>query len=65
MMCARPRSTGSGKRGGTVSPPGRPKVKRTPSGGSAVHEVASVGAHVYSTFQSPLTTFNITPVSSV
>ncbi|NBY28351.1 MAG: hypothetical protein EBQ71_16115 [Betaproteobacteria bacterium] len=30
--------------GATVSPPGRPKAKRTPSGGSAAHAVASVGA---------------------
>ena len=28
----------------TVSPPGRPKEKRAPSGGSAVHAVTSVGA---------------------
>ena len=28
-----------------VSPPGRPKAKCAPSGGSTAHEVASVGAH--------------------
>jgi hypothetical protein len=38
------RSTRSGKRGGKVSPPGRPKAKCTPSGGSAAREAASVGA---------------------
>ena len=32
-----------------LSPPGRPKAKGTPSGGSAVHEVTSVGAYKYST----------------
>jgi hypothetical protein len=31
--------------GAHVFPQGRPKGKRTPSGGSAAHEVASVGAH--------------------
>jgi homoserine O-acetyltransferase len=31
------------------SPPGHPKAKGAPSGGSAVHEVTSVGAYKYST----------------
>ena len=30
--------------GAVVFPPGRPKEKCAPSGGSAVHEVTSVGA---------------------
>ena len=29
---------------GAIFPPGRPKEKTAPSGGSAVHEVTSVGA---------------------
>ncbi|MFM2274425.1 MAG: hypothetical protein RL211_297 [Pseudomonadota bacterium] len=32
-----------------LSPPGRPKAKGFPSGGSAVHEMTSVGAYKYST----------------
>ncbi len=35
--------------GATESAPGRPKLASTPSGGSATHEVASVGAYLYST----------------
>jgi homoserine O-acetyltransferase len=35
--------------GATESAPGRPKLASTPSGGSAAHEVASVGAYLYST----------------
>ena len=38
-----PRAAGSG--GAKVFPPGRPKEKCAPSGGSALHEVKSVGAN--------------------
>ena len=36
-----------------VPPPGRPKVERTPSGGSAAHEVASAGASLTLCFDTP------------